>query len=111
MLKTYKFIIKLLHQIIILCAIIYTGADVAGGHQKLNASLALQLCRRWLIEKDHWANFSGASTSTRPSQGVSKFGDGLPTPLKDGILYNYSNNTVTVCVQVLRNVGGRGVTK
>ena len=84
---------------------------MAGGHQKLNASLALQLCRRWLIEKDQWAKFSGASTSTRPSQGVSKFGEGLPTPFKDGILYNYSNNTVTVCVQVLRNVGGRGVTK
>ena len=61
--------------------------DVAGGHQKLNASLALQLCRRWLIEKDQWANFSGASTSTRPSQGVSKFGDRLPTPFKDGMVY------------------------
>jgi len=23
-------------------------------HQRLNASLAVQLCQRWLIEKDQW---------------------------------------------------------
>ena len=62
--------------------------DLAGGHQKLNASLALQLCRRWLIEKDQWTKFSGASVSARPSQGVSKFSDRFPAPFKDGILYN-----------------------
>lgn len=55
---------------------------MAGEHQKLNASLALQLCRRWLIEKDRWTN---ASTSARPTKGVSRFSDGLPAPFKDGI--------------------------
>lgn len=60
---------------------------VAGEHQKLNTSLALQLCRRWLIEKDQWKNFSGADTSPRSSQGMSKFSDGLPTPFKDGMVF------------------------
>ena len=61
-----------------------TDMNMTAGHQKLNASLALQLCRRWMIEKDQWTD---ASTSTRPTQGVSRFSDGLPTPFKEGTIF------------------------
>lgn len=65
---------------------IHTDIGLSGEHQKLNASLALQLCRRWLIEKDRWAHISGANTSARLAHGMSKFEDGLPAPFKDGML-------------------------
>ena len=61
-----------------------TDINMAGEHQKLNASLAVQLCHRWLIVKDRWTD---ASTSTRPTQGVSRFSNGLPTPFKDGTIF------------------------
>lgn len=64
-----------------------TDIGLTGEHQKHNASLALQLSRRWLIEKDKWTQFSGANTFGRPSKGVSKFSDGLPTPFKEGRLF------------------------
>ena len=66
-----------------------------GEHQKLNASLALQLCRRWLIEKDRWTDIS---SSGRPTQGVSKFSDGLPAPFKDGIILQFNGqHTEAIC--------------
>ena len=62
----------------------HTDIGVPGEHQRLNASLAVQLCRRWLIENNRWKDFSTVDSSVRPSEGVSKFSDGLPTPFKDG---------------------------
>ena len=64
---------------------------MAGEHQKLNASLALQLCRRWLIEKDQWADKNARA------QGVSRFTEGLPISFKDG-LYIFHLNTYHIKV-------------
>ena len=58
---------------------LYVDISIAGEHQKLNASLALQLCRQWLIEKDQWTDKNSYA------QGVSRFTDGLPIPFKDGL--------------------------
>jgi len=48
---------------------------------------------------NQWKHFSGTNISARPSQGVSKFSDGLPAPFKDGVLF-LMVNLITSCLYI-----------
>ncbi|XP_065917696.1 folylpolyglutamate synthase, mitochondrial-like isoform X2 [Dysidea avara] len=60
--------------------------DIPGSHQKANTSLALQLCRRWLIEMGQWSCDEQLVTNsnTKPSNGISLFTN-MPAAFKNGV--------------------------